>query len=172
MMGLVGIREREGEGGWRVRGLSVGALLVSMIVAACGGSSGSEKSELQRQADLYAIDQIEATWHKAASTHDVDLMMSLWADNATFTLGTRLLTGKDEIRAFFTTEAAPFKPENHWISETPAYKIRATVNGDTATPYFEFHHAAVRTWTVKHAFESDQKTPEHAGTCHLPHSVA
>src|SRR5258708_17735396 len=171
MMGLVGIREREGEGGWRVRGLSVGALLVSMIVAACGGSSGSEKSELQRQADLYAIDQIEATWHKAASTHDVDLMMSLWADNATFTLGTRLLTGKDEIRAFFTTEAAPFKPENHWISETPAYKIRATVNGDTGTLYFECHYVDVTTRTVKNVVGSDQKVARIGGKWLITESV-
>ena len=28
------------------------------------------------------------------------------------------------------SKAGPFQKQNHWISETPAYKIRVTVNGD------------------------------------------
>ena len=44
---------------------------------------------LQKQADLYQIDQIEVTWHKAASIKDLDLMMTLWAANATFQIGTQ-----------------------------------------------------------------------------------
>ena len=105
----------------------------------------------------YAIDQIEADWHKAASTKDVDLMMSLWADDATFTIGTRTLAGKDQLREFFTNEAAPFKPENHWVSDTPAYKIRATVDGDKGTLYFECHYIDVDTGKVASVVGADQK---------------
>ena len=57
--------------------------------------------QVQQQADYYAIDQIEKTWHKAASTQNVDLMMTLWAPDATFNIGTETLTGKAQIRTFF-----------------------------------------------------------------------
>src|SRR5712691_7967097 len=158
-----GGRERGIEGGFQVRELGVALLVLSVTVAGCGGSASTNKPDLQHQADLYAIEQIEATWHKAASTHDVDLMMTIWADNATFTNGTRQLTGKDQIRAFFATEAAPFKAENNWISETPAYKIRVTVNGDTGTLYFECHYVDVATRTVKAVVAADQKVARIGG---------
>ena len=76
-----------------MRTLLVGGALAVIVVslAACGGSSTSSASEeaLQRQADLWAIDQIEKNFHKATSKHDIDLMMSLWAPNATFTVRSR-----------------------------------------------------------------------------------
>jgi hypothetical protein len=147
-------------------------LVLAALVAACGGSTGADQLVLRKQADLYAIEQIETTWHKAASTHDVDLMMSIWADNATFTIGTRQLTGKDQIRAFFATEAAPFKSENHWISETPAYKIRATVDGDKGTLYFECHYVDVGTRTIKAVVGSDQEVERIGGTWLITESVA
>src|ERR1700719_4748224 len=108
-----------------------------MVLAACGSDQASatqvaaQMAALQKQADMYQIDQIEVTWHRAASTKDVNLMMSIWADNATFQIGPRTYSGKDQIRAFFETKAAPFKPGNTWESDTPAYKIRITVSGDT-----------------------------------------
>lgn len=156
----------------RMRGLSQLPLVLAVIVGACGGSVGTTQVDIQKQADLYAIEQIEATWHKAASTHDVDLMMSVWADNATFTVGTRQLTGKSEIRAFFATEAAPFKAENNWISETPAYKMRATVDGDKGTLYFECHYVDVATRTVKAVVGSDQEVQRIGGTWLITESVA
>lgn len=85
-------------------------LALVFVLAGCGGSGGKNSAathELQRQADFYAIDQIEKTWHKAASTQNVDLMMSIWAPDATFNNGTETLTGKQQIRDFFHT-AGPF----------------------------------------------------------------
>ena len=122
-----------------------------MLAAACGSDQASatqmaaHMAALQKQADMYLIDQIEVTWHKAASTKDVNLMMTLWADNATFQVSTTTLVGKDQIRNFFETKAAPFKPGNNWVSDTPAYKIRITVTGDTGTLYFECHYIDVAT---------------------------
>jgi len=61
-----------------------GCLVLAAMLSACGGSgsTASATADLQKQADLYNIDQIEVTFHKAASTHDVDMMMSLFADDA------------------------------------------------------------------------------------------
>jgi ketosteroid isomerase-like protein len=94
---------------------------------------------------MYDIDQIEVSWHKATSTKNLNLMMSLWADNATFTIGGQTYSGKDQIRNFFATKAAPFQPGNTWVSDTPAYKIQVTVNGDKGTLYFECHYLEAAT---------------------------
>jgi ketosteroid isomerase-like protein len=124
-----------------------GCLVLAATLSACGGVGGSSSApataELQQKADLYAIEHIEVTFHKAASTHDVDLMMTLWADDAVATVGGQTYSGKDEIRNLFETKAAPFRPENHWLSDTPAYKLKATVSGDTGTLYFECHYIDV-----------------------------
>jgi hypothetical protein len=133
-------------------------VVLAVSLAGCGGSGkkSAASEDVQRQADLYAIDQIEKTWHKASSTHDVDLMMTLWAPDATFNNGTETLTGKPEIRAFFTHKAGPFQPQNHWVSETPAYKIRTTVNGDKGTLYFECVYVDVKTGKVAAVVGADQ----------------
>ena len=135
-------------------------LLVFAIasLAACSQSNSptsAQASRLQEQADIYAIEQIEVNWHKASSTKDVDLMMTLWADNATFDVGTKTYTGKDQIRSFFVNQAAPFRPGNHWVSETPAYKVRVTVNGDNGTLYFECHYVDVNTRQIMAVVSAD-----------------
>jgi hypothetical protein len=137
----------------------IGFLMIAAaaLVVGCSAGNTAVPADLQKQADLYAIDQIEVNWHKAASTKDVDLMMTLWAADATFNFSGRTLTGTDQLRAFFTNEAAPFKPENHWESDTPAYKIRATVDGDKGTLYFECHYIDVDTGMVKVVVAADQK---------------
>ena len=144
-----------------VRALLSGATLTVLVVslAACGGSGGNSISEqaLQRQADLYAIDQIEKSFHKATSKHDIDLMMSLWAPNATFTTEPgQTLTGKKQIRRFWLAAPA-FQSKNHWISDTAAYKIRMTVNGDRGTLYFECHYIDSKTKKLGPVTAADQQ---------------
>jgi len=135
-----------------------------MSLSACGGSNESSASQqTQEAADKYAIEQIESNWHKASSTKDVDLMMSLWAPDATFNNGSDTLTGKAEIRKFFETTAGPFKPENHWLSDTPAYKIRITVNGDKGTLYFECHYIDTETQKVVNVVGADQNVQKISG---------
>jgi ketosteroid isomerase-like protein len=135
----------------------VGAALVLSLVA-CGGSGAKSVADraLQQRSDLYAIDQVERTWHKASSAHDVNLMMTLWAPDATFNIGTETLNGRAQIRDFFQHKAAPFQPQNHWVSETPAYKIHTTVNGDKGTLYFECHYVDVKTGKVVSVVGADQ----------------
>ena len=130
-------------------GATLGVLVVSL--ASCGGSSTSSASEqaMQRQAELYELTQVETAFHKAGSTHDVDLMMTLWAPGATFNFGTDTYTGKAQIRKFFATKNKAFQPQNQWVSETPAYKVRMTLKGDKATLYFECHYVDVKTGKMK-----------------------
>jgi hypothetical protein len=146
--------------------------LVVLSVAACGGSpTGSTEDAVQREADLYRIAEIERKWHQATSTHDIDLMMSLWAPNATFTVRAgETLTGKDAIREFWL--AAPvFQPENQWVSETPAYKLRATVNGDKGTLYFECHYVDAETGEVVAVVGADQQVARIDGTWLITNNV-
>jgi uncharacterized protein (TIGR02246 family) len=136
----------------------VGALGVVLALAGCGGSGKSAEEEaLQKQADMYAIDQIEKTWHRATSTQDVNLMMTLFAPNATYTVGPgKTYVGKEQIREFW--EKAPiFQPKFHWVSETPAYKIRITVNGDKGTLYFECHYVDPKTKKVMAVASADDQ---------------
>jgi ketosteroid isomerase-like protein len=146
--------------------------LLAVSLAACGGSgmSAADRAAL-RQADLYQIDQIERTWHRAASTHNVDLMMSIWAPNATWTAKGRTYTGAQEIRKVFE-QAAPFQPQNHWISDTPAYKIRTTVNGDKGTLYFECHYIDLRTGKVELVVGADQDVQKIHGKWLITNAVA
>ena len=65
--------------------VAVGAVLVAL--SACGGSS-TVSSALQEQVDRFLIGEIERDFHEALSKKDIDLMMSLWSQNATFTAGT------------------------------------------------------------------------------------
>ena len=139
---------------------SAGALAALVILlGACGVSPEESASAqaIQRDADLYRIGEIEKQWHLATSNHDIDLMMSLWADDATFTVEAgRTLTGKEEIREFWL--AAPvFQPENNWVSDTPAYKILATVDGDKGTLYFECHYVDPATSMVVRVVGADQQ---------------
>src|SRR5262245_31500256 len=122
-----------------MRTLSSGGALAVLVIllAACGAAAAPNDAEvaLQRDADLYQITEIERKWHEATTKDDIDLMMSLWADDATFTVASGdTLTGKDAIRTFWH-DAPVFQPDTDWVSETPAYKLRATVNGDKGTLY-------------------------------------
>jgi ketosteroid isomerase-like protein len=112
---------------------------------------------LQRKADFWDIDQIEKKFHEATTTKDIDLMMSLWAPNATLTVGPgQTAAGKKQIRQFFLEKSVSFEPTNHWISDHPAYKVRITVNGDRGTLHFECHYVDAKTEKVALVTAADQ----------------
>jgi SnoaL-like domain len=125
------------------------ALLVPLNALGSTSSHGSARSDvLQREADLYLIDQVEAKFHRATSTHNLNLMMSIWARGAVFNIDQQTLTGKAQIRHWFATENKAFMPNHHWESDTPSYKIKISLNGDKATLYFECHYIDPKTWKV------------------------
>jgi ketosteroid isomerase-like protein len=158
-----------------MRTLLIGCTLaaVAMSLTACGssGSPSASEQKVQKEAQLYEIDQVEKTWHRAASTHDVDLMMTLWAPNATFSTGGQTYTGKAEIRKVIA-QAGPWQPQNHWVSDTPAYKIRTTVDGNVGTLYFQCHYVDTRTDKVVHVLAADQNVKKINGTWLITSSVA
>lgn len=135
--------------------VAVALAMVVLLVGACSGGGGPS-SKVQEQSDRYAIGQLEVTWHQASSRKDVNLMMSIWAKDATFTTASKTYTGSDQIRAFFTDQAAPFKATNNWVSDTPAYKTRITVDGDKGTLYFECDYIDIDTRAVKVVVSADQ----------------
>jgi hypothetical protein len=127
------------------------AAACGVTLTACAGESATAAgadAKVQREATLYKIDQIERTFHKAGSTHNVNLMMSLWAPGAIFNVGDHTYVGKAQIRRFFATVNPAFQPQNHWVDDTPSYKIRITVNGDKATLYMQCHYIDVKTGKV------------------------
>jgi ketosteroid isomerase-like protein len=126
--------------------------IAAALLTGCGGSgkASAATAQMQREVDLYQITQIEAKFHKATSTQNLNLMMSLWAPGAVFNVSDQTLTGKAQIRHWFATENGAFQPGNHWESDTPSYKIRATVNGDKGTLYFECHYIDPKTQKVVH----------------------
>ena len=135
-----------------MRKLLIGVVLGALIVAlsACGGSSGSSASDeaMQRQADNYAISQIERDFHEAISKKDIDQLVGLFSTNATGTFGPGVtVTGKDQIREVWSNSVG-FKPETHWLSDHPAYKLKVTVDGDRGTLHFECHFIDVDTGKV------------------------
>lgn len=158
-----------------MRVLLIGGAIAAIVasLAACGGSSSgsADRAEAQRQADLYQIDQVEQAWHHAASTHNLDLMMSIWAPSATFTINGTTYTGKPAIRKFFEG-AGPFQAQNHWVSDTPAYKIRTTVNGEKGTLYFECHYVDVKTQKLAAVVGADQDVKKIDGKWLITNSVA
>ena len=96
--------------------------------------------------DYWEIDQIEKDFHQATTLKDIDLMMSLWAPNATLTTGpASTAAGLDEIKRYWLDESAAFAPETEWISDHPAYKLEITVNGDLGTLHFECHYIGIQT---------------------------
>jgi ketosteroid isomerase-like protein len=135
-----------------MRTLLIGGVLGILVFAlsACGGSSGRSASDqaLERKADTYAISQIERSFHEAISKKDIDEMVSLFAPNATGTFGPgKTVTGKEQIRQVWLKSVA-FEPETHWLSDHPAYKLKATVDGDRGTLHFECHFIDVETGKV------------------------
>jgi len=135
-----------------MRTLLIGATLGMLVVAlsACGGSSSSPAAEdaMQRESDMYAISQIEKKFHQAISKKDIRLMAGLFAPNATGTFGPgKTVAGRAQIRDVWL-ESVAWKPETHWLSDHPAYKLKVTVDGDRGTLHFECHFVDVDTGKV------------------------
>ena len=133
-----------------VIGGALGVFVLSVVLVACGGSTdGSTGDQSRRFQDMWEIDQIEKDFHRATTEKNIDLMLSLYAPNATFTVGAgETAVGVDEIRDFWLEKSPAFEPTNNWISDHPAYKLEITVNGDRGTLHFECHYVDAETEKV------------------------
>jgi ketosteroid isomerase-like protein len=134
-----------------MRALGIGGILAILVVApGCGGSSSSSASDaaLQRESDLYAISQIEKTFHEAISKKDIGMLVGLFAEHATGTFRPgQTVSGKEQIRSVWLKSTA-WRPETHWLSDHPAYKLKVTIDGSRGTLHFECHFVDVDTGRV------------------------
>ena len=113
------------------------ALIIPAMLALCltGGAMAGTNTE-QNPEDFMQIHMIEITFHEAGTTKNLDLILSLFADDATITAGGKTYSGKDQIRRYWQA-AGPFQPQNQWIAYTPAFRIKYSVQGDNGRLYFE-----------------------------------
>src|SRR6516225_6883001 len=110
-------------------------LTVSTMLAFC--LTGMAIAGTEDDADDFMqIHNIEIVFHQAGTTKNLDLMMSLFADDATITSGGKTYRGKDQIKAFWQA-AGTFQPQNQWVAYTPAFRIKYSVEGNSAHLYFE-----------------------------------
>ena len=140
--------------------LLAGVLAIAFALTACSSSgttvSAAELAKLRLDSDTRQIQNIEVLFHLAASTKNIPLMMSLYSDDATVTFGGKTYIGKDQVKSFFE-KAGPFQLGNHWVSDTPAYKMKVTVDKDKGTLYFECHYINADNRTVAVVVGADQK---------------
>jgi hypothetical protein len=110
-------------------------LMLAAIAAVC--MTGTALADTEENAeDFMGIHKIEIEFHRAGTTKNLDLMLSLFADDATLTSGGKTYAGKDQIRAYWQA-AGPFQPQNQWVAYTPAFRIKYDVEGNTGHLYFE-----------------------------------
>ena len=96
----------------------------------------SQAATEENAEDFMGIHKIEIIFHEAGTTKNLDLMLSLFADDATLTSGGKTYKGKEEIRSYWQA-AGTFQPQNQWVTYTPAFRIKYEVEGDNAHLYFE-----------------------------------
>jgi hypothetical protein len=119
------------------------------------------RSDSGPPADILAVRNIEIIFHTAGSvlpSKDLDLMMSLYADDVVLTdtaHDNKVYRGKEQVRTYWADVSGPFRPEHHWIGYTPAMRIKSQVTGNTGTLDFECLWMNVDDNTIgAHAFSS------------------
>lgn len=85
------------------------------------------------------IYQLQAAFHRAKTTQDIDLMMSLWDPNGILIVEgdpNSPYVGFDQLKAFWLSSGSF---THRRFSLVPSFKIRIRVFGDQASLYFECH---------------------------------
>ena len=124
--------------------------------AAARAARPRSSRQLQHEADINAIDQIEKTWHRAGSTQNVDLMMTVWAPDATFTVG-----GEPSSARRRSASSSRPRPGRSSRGTTGSRTRRPTrsgsrSNGDKGTLYFECHYIDAATGKLVNIVAADQ----------------
>ena len=120
-------------------------MIASGLATACGGVSAASDTG----ADVAQVKALESTVHKAQTSKNVDLLMSIWDEDATLTAPGKTYTALKEIRDYWAMTAPVFKPENNWIELTATFRNTASVHGDQGTFHFECYFLDIPTMTVK-----------------------
>ena|SRR5271170_2388137 len=76
------------------------ALMISAMLAFCLNGRGMAVAE-ENADDFMQIHQIEIVFHQAGTTKNLDLMLSLFTDDATITSQGKTYAGKEQIRSYW-----------------------------------------------------------------------
>jgi hypothetical protein len=127
------------------KGEEMRRLLLVLGAAAVLSLPAAARAEEENPADFMQLHQVEIAFHEAGSTKNLELMLSLFADDAVLIAHTKKPTGEEQVKTYTGKEqvkkywqaTGPFQPQNQWVGYTPAFRIRYDVNGDKAHLYFE-----------------------------------
>jgi hypothetical protein len=111
--------------------IGVGGLLGSAWSAA--GDEGAEGGQLGR------IYQLQAAFHRAKTTQDIDLMMALWHPDGMLTVegdANSPYIGFDRLKAFWLNSGSF---THRRFSLVPSFKIQIDLRGNRGFLYFECH---------------------------------
>lgn len=122
-------------------------LLAGMVGTAAGAAalvmpapaSAAAPAQTQKRADMEGIRELQAAFHEAKTNQNLDLMTSLWTDDAVLVNqgdAKSPYTGPAQIRAFFQ-KSGSFTHKR--LSLVPSFKMKIDVNGDQGYLYFECH---------------------------------
>jgi hypothetical protein len=130
-----GVRRVIARSGWSTEGSMKQVLKIAAILVTClaGGAIAGTEENAQEFMELH---QVEIAFHEAGSTKNLDLMLSLFTNDAVIMSGGKTYSGRDQLKTFWQA-AGPFQPQNQWVGYTPAFRIRYNVQGNRAHLYFE-----------------------------------
>jgi hypothetical protein len=111
--------------------MALGVVLAALSLSVVSRAADEEKAE-----DFMQLHQVEIAFHEAGSTKNLELMLSLFADDAILIAGGKTYAGKEQVKHYWQA-AGPFQPQNQWVGYTPAFRIRYDVTGDRAHLHFE-----------------------------------
>jgi ketosteroid isomerase-like protein len=123
--------------GMAASALSIAGLGVTTFPAQASDDGGNGRVSGPGRA-VAKIYELQAAFHQAKTAQDLDLMMSLWAEDATFTNRSTGTTyhGFGSIKSFWQGSGSF---THYRFSLVPSFKTTIHVDGDEAFLYFECH---------------------------------
>jgi len=113
--------------GKAMAGAAVGAAVLALP------SLAAAQEDHQESVKTEEIHELQANFHRAKTFQDIDLMMSLWAEDAVFHFhGDHV--GLDQIKALFLSGGSF---TNRRLSLVASFKMQIEVHGKEAFLYFE-----------------------------------
>lgn len=121
---------------------AVGAALGAAALAVPGLARADVSHGSEQIGEIY---QLQAAFHRAKShaltdPGAIDLMVSLWTDDCSFTKNGTTYTGTDAVRSYFLNSGSW---QHNRLSLVPSFKDQIQVDGGTAFLYFECHDVAL-----------------------------
>jgi hypothetical protein len=120
-------------------------LIAIVAVPPVGVAQAHEDDGRNQGAAQARLHDLHGAFHGAVSYNgdpedraaNLAFLETLWAPDATLTVGGATREGRDAVIDWFDTVAGPFQANHHWASLSPAYKTVVDPDGKVADIYFE-----------------------------------